>query len=308
MKSGSIFAVFALTSALLLPETGAQAADPTPNELSSQKDKVSYSIGMSVGRNLKRGGYDVNVDTLAEAIKDILSGKEPKLTDTQSQEIMTAYTKELRQKQEEDRVKLAEKNKKAGEEFLAENKKKPDIKTRMVTLPDGTAAEMQYKIIAEGSGPSPNSNDIVTVNYKGTLINGKEFDSTAKHGGQPLKRAANSLIRGWTEALLMMKPGAKWEIFVPSTLAYRDMPAGNDIEPGSTLIFEMELVSFEPAPPPAQPQPLTSDIIRVPSAEELKKGAKIEVLKPEDVEKAKAEAAKQGSNSPSQGGGGAKKP
>src|SRR5205807_6730182 len=132
---GSIFAIFTLTSALLLAETGVQAADPTPSELSSQKDKVSYSIGMSVGRNLKRGGYDVNVDTLAEAIKDILSGKEPKLTDAQSQEIMTAYTKELRQKQEEERVKLAEKNKKSGEEFLAENKKKPGIKTKTVTLP-----------------------------------------------------------------------------------------------------------------------------------------------------------------------------
>jgi FKBP-type peptidyl-prolyl cis-trans isomerase FklB len=301
MKSGSILTVFALGSAMLLAENPARGADT--NELSTQKDKVSYSIGVSVGRNLKRGLYEVNVDTLADGIKDVLSGKEPKLTDAQSQEVMTAYQKELhakqeelRAKQEQERVKVAEKNKKAGEEFLAENKKKPGIKTKTVTLPDGTTAEMQYKIISEGSGPSPNTNDIVTVNYKGTLINGKEFDSTAKHGGQPLKRAANGLIRGWTEALTMMKPGAKWEIFVPSALAYRDMPAGQDIEPGSTLIFEMELVSFEPPPAPAQPQPLTSDIIRVPSQEELKKGAKIEVLKPEDVEKekAKAEAAKQG--------------
>jgi FKBP-type peptidyl-prolyl cis-trans isomerase FklB len=304
MKSGSISTVFSLASALLVTAPPARAADTTA--LQSQKDKVSYSIGMSVGRNLKRGAYDVNVDVLAEGIKDILSGKEPKLTDQQSQEIMTAYEKERRQKQEEDRLKVSEKNKKAGEEFLAENKKKPGVKTKMITLSDGTSAEMQYKIVAEGSGPSPSTNDIVTVNYKGTLINGKEFDSTAKHGGQPLKRAANSLIRGWTEALTMMKPGAKWEIYLPSTLAYRDQPAGNDIEPGSTLVFEMELVSFEPAPPPAQPQPLTSDIIRVPSADELKKGAKIEVLKPEDVEKAKAEAAKQGTNKST--GGDAKKP
>jgi len=302
MKSGSIFAA---CTAFLLAGASALAADT--NELSTQKEKVSYSIGMSIGRNLKRGSYDVNVDTVSEAIKDVLAGKEPKLTDAQSQEIMTAYTKELRTKQEEERGKLAEKNKKAGDEFLAENKKKAGIKTKAVTMPDGTSAEMQYKIITEGSGPSPSSNDIVTVNYKGTLINGKEFDSTAKHGGQPLKRPANALIRGWTEALTMMKPGAKWEIYVPATLAYRDMPAGNDIEPGSTLIFEMELISFEPAPPPAQPQPLTSDIIRVPSAEELKKGAKIEVLKPEDVEKAKAEAAKQDTNK-SGAGGDTKKP
>ena len=297
MKIGSKLSILTATAGLLLSPLftyGAddKKADDNKSGLTSEKEKVSYSIGMNIGRNLKRGSYDVDVDVLANAIRDMLAGKEPKLTDQQAQEIMTAYTKALRQKQEDERTKLAEKNKKAGEEFLAENKKKPGVKTQGVTLPEGGTAEMQYKIITEGSGPSPKTNDIVTVNYRGTLINGKEFDSSTKHG-QPLKRAANSLIRGWTEALTMMKPGAKWEIYLPSSLAYKDMPAGNDIEPGSTLIFEMELVSFEPAPPPPQPQPLTSDIIKVPSAEELKKGAKIEVLKPEDVEKAKAEAAKQ---------------
>ena len=124
---------------------------------------------------------------------------------------------------------------------------------------------------------------MVTVNYTGKLINGTEFDSSAKHG-QPLKRPANTLVRGWTEALQMMKAGAKWEIYLPSSLAYGDRGSGPLIEPGSTLVFEMELVSFE-APPQAavaQPgQPLTSDIIKVPSADELKKGAKIEVIKAE---------------------------
>jgi FKBP-type peptidyl-prolyl cis-trans isomerase FklB len=290
MKIGLKISVFTTASALLLFSGLSYGEDNTG--LTSQKEKVSYSIGMSVGRNLKNGSYDVDVDILAGAIKDVLGAKETKLTEAQAREVMTAYTKELSVKREQERTKTAEKNRKLGEAFLAENKTKPGVKTHMVTMPDGSQVEMQYKVITEGTGPSPKTNDIVTANYRGTLIGGKEFDSSAKRG--PLKRAANSLIRGWTEALTMMKAGSKWEIYLPSSLAYKDMPAGQDVEPGSTLIFEMELVSFEAAPPPAQPQPLTSDIIRVPSADELKKGAKIEVLKPEEVEKAKADATKQG--------------
>jgi hypothetical protein len=152
-------------------------------------------------------------------------------------------------------------------------------------LQNGTTAELQYKVITEGTGAIPKSNDTVTVNYRGTLINGKEFDSSAKHGAQPSKFQVGRVVRGWTEALQMMKAGSKWEIYLPSTLAYEDRGAGPNIEPGSTLIFEMELLSAETPAPPPPPQPLTSDIIRVPSAEELKKGAKIEVIKPEDLEK-----------------------
>ena len=189
-------------------------------------------------------------------------------------------------KREEERRKTAEKNKKEGEAFLAENKKKPGIKTLDVKLPDGTTAEMQYKVITEGTGAIPKSNDTVTVNYRGTLINGKEFDSSAKHGGQPAKFQVNRVVRGWTEALERMKAGSKWELYLPSSLAYGDQGYGPNIEPGATLIFEMELLGMEAPPPPPPPaQPLTSDIIRVPSAEELKKGAKIEVIKPEDLEK-----------------------
>ena len=135
-------------------------------------------------------------------------------------------------------------------------------------------------------GAIPKSNDTVTVNYRGTLINGKEFDSSAKHGGQPAKFQVNRVVRGWTEALEMMKAGSKWELYLPSSLAYGDNGYGPNIEPGSTLIFEMELIGTEaPAAASPPPQPLTSDIIRVPSAEELKKGAKIEVIKAEDLEK-----------------------
>jgi len=152
---------------------------------------------------------------------------------------------------------------------------------------------MQYKVITEGTGEIPRSNDVVSVNYRGTLPSGKEFDSSAKHGGQPSKFPVTRVVRGWIEALEMMKVGSKWELYLPAALAYGDRGYPPDIAPGAALVFEMELVGIEPpAPPPAPAQPLTSDIIRVPSAEELKKGAKIEVLKPEDVEKARKEAEK----------------
>jgi FKBP-type peptidyl-prolyl cis-trans isomerase len=265
----------------------AAAADEKP-AFKDQKEKLGYAIGMSVGNNLKRGEYDVNVDALVEAIKAVLAGSDLKMTEAEMREALSSYQREMNEKRMAEQQKLAETNKKAGAAFLEENKKKAGIKTKTVTLanPAGgsTNAEFQYKVITEGTGASPKSNDIVVVNYRGTLIDGKEFDSSAKTG-QPLKRPANQLIRGWTEALQMMKVGSKWELYVPSELAYGDR-GGPGIAPGSTLIFEMELVGIE------TPQPLTSDIIRVPSAEELKAGAKVEVIKPEDVERLKAEAEK----------------
>jgi FKBP-type peptidyl-prolyl cis-trans isomerase len=283
MKTG-----FKMTLAATLVALAAQvsfAADAKP-ELKDGKEKVSYAIGMNIGSNLKRMGYDIDIQLLADAIKDSLSGGEMKLTEAQAREAMTAYQKELSVKREEERKKVAEKNRKAGEAFLAENKKKPGIQTFSLTARDGSPAEVQYKVLAEGSGASPKATDTVTVNYRGTLIDGKEFDSSAK-AGHPGRFPLNQVIQGWTEVLQKMKVGGKWEIYLPSNIAYGDMGHGPAIEPGSTLIFEMELVGIE------TPQPLTSDIIRVPSAEELKAGAKVEVIKPEDVEKAKAEAAKQ---------------
>ncbi len=154
---------------------------------------------------------------------------------------------------------------------------------------------MQYKVITEGTGATPKSNDVVLVNYHGRLINGKEFDSSTKRGDKPAKFPVGRVVRGWTEALQMMKVGSKWEIYIPPSLAYGDRGSGPIIEPGSTLVFDMELVGIETPPAPAAPAaratpaapaaPLTSDVIKVPSAEELKKGAKIEVIKAEDLEK-----------------------
>jgi FKBP-type peptidyl-prolyl cis-trans isomerase len=275
--------VGALGLALLQPTFRTAAAEEKA-EMKDQKTKISYAIGMNIGNNLKRSGYDVDVDILAGAIRDVLAGKEMKMTEPQAREALMAYQKEMTAKREEERAAKAEKNRKEGEAFLAENKKKEGVKTHTVTLPDGKTAELQYKVLKEGTGPIPKSNDVVTANYRGTLINGTEFDSSAKQGA-PLKRSINQVIRGWTEALLMMKAGSKWELYVPSALAYGDRGFGATIDPGATLIFEIELISSETPPPPAPAQPLTSDIIKVPSADELKKGAKIEVIKPEDVDK-----------------------
>jgi FKBP-type peptidyl-prolyl cis-trans isomerase FklB len=262
-----------------------------PDAFKDEREKVSYSVGLSFGNMIKRGNLDVDVDVVASVIRDVMAGHELKINEQQARQAIVAY-------QQEAQRKLAEKNKKAGEAFLAENRTKPGVKSQEVTLPDGTKAEMQYKVLTQGSGATPRSNDIVSVNYRGTLIGGKEFDNSAKRG-QPLKRPANSLVRGWTEALQMMKVGDKWELYLPSALAYGDRPYGPDIEPGSTLIFEMELVGVEAppspgapgAPPTAPTQPLTSDIIKVPSAEEIKKGAKIEVIKAEDAAKLAKEGA-----------------
>lgn len=242
------------------------------------KEKSSYSIGANWGNNLKRQDVEVDLEAMIKGLRDGLAGKSV-LTDPELKEALNALNQELRAKMEEKKKLLGEKNKQEGEKFLAENKNKLGV----TTLPSG----LQYKILAEGSGESPKSNDVVTANYRGTLIDGTEFDSSAKNG-QPLVRPANMLIKGWTEALQLMKPGAKWELYVPSELAYGERGAGAQIGPNATLIFEMELVSFKPAPPPPTlppAQPVTSDIIKVPSKEELEKGAKIQILKPEDVER-----------------------
>lgn len=258
------------------------AADEKP-AFKDEKQKASYAVGIFVGNQIKRSSMDVDLNVLLGAVNDVLEGKELRLTDMQASEAIRTY-------QQESRRKLAEKNKKEGEAFLAENKTKPGVQTKTVPLPDGTTAELQYKIITEGKGELPKSNDTVSVNYRGTLLNGKEFDSSFKRG-QPAKFMVTRVVKGWTAALESMKVGSKWELYLPSSLGYGDT-GNSSIEPGAALIFEVELLAIEPPPPaPAAAQPLTSDIIKVPSAEELKKGAKIEVIKAEDAAKQAQQAA-----------------
>jgi FKBP-type peptidyl-prolyl cis-trans isomerase len=268
-----------------------RAAETNAPSFKDDREKGSYAIGEYFGNMIKHSNMDVDLDVAIGALRDVIAGKEMKLTEQQVQMAIRDY-------QRAQQLKLAEKNKKEGEAFLAENKKKPGVKTHTVTLQDGTTAEMQYKVITDGTGTMPKSNDMVSVKYKGTLINGKEFDNSSKAGDQPAKFSVNRVVRGWTEALEMMKVGAKWELYLPSSLAYGDNGRPPSIDPGATLIFEMELVGTEAPTPPPAPQPLTSDIIKVPSAEELKKGAKIEVIKPEEAAKMAEEAARAATNKP----------
>lgn len=214
--------------------------------LKNQRDKVSYGIGMDIGKGLKSQSVDIDPDILARAVKDVLSGGKLLMTDEEFRETMTNFRNEMMAKQVARMKELAEKNKKEGEEFLAENKKKEGV----VTLPSG----LQYKIINDGTGEKPAATDTVTVNYRGTLINGTEFDSTATHG-QPATFRVNGVIPGWTEALQLMKEGSKWQIFIPSSLAYGERGTGRgEIGPNATLIFDVELISIQDNAKTAAPE------------------------------------------------------
>jgi len=204
--------------------------------LKNQKDKISYVIGMDIGSNLKKQSIDINADILVRGFKDGLSGGKSLLTEQEIRDITTAFQKEMMAKQEELNKKLGEKNKKEGEVFLAENKKKEGVKT----LPSG----LQYKVIKAGTGKKPKLTDTVTTHYRGTLIDGTEFDSSYRRG-QPASFPVNGVIPGWTEALQLMEEGAKWQLVVPSNLAYGDRGAGRQIGPNATLIFEVELISIQ---------------------------------------------------------------
>lgn len=243
--------------------------------LQGERAKVSYSVGASIGSNLKRQGADVDLDLLIRGLKDSLSGDAPLLTEPQIRDVLMAYQQKLQTSREDLRKRLAEENRKKAAAFLEENKTKPGILT--------TESGLQYKVLNEGTGPTPGSNDILTVNYRGSLLDGAEFDSSYKRN-QPWMAPANRGVKGWSEALHKMKQGDKWQLFLPPDLAYGDTPPpGAPIPPGSAIIFEVELVTNTPPPPP--PAPLTSDIIKVPSLEEMKKGAKIETIKAEDLER-----------------------
>jgi FKBP-type peptidyl-prolyl cis-trans isomerase FklB len=213
--------------------------------LTSQKDKVSYALGMniasSLGANLKRQNVDINTDVLLQALRDGLSGGKTLMTEEEAQSTLRQFMSELQAKQQEKMKQEADNNKKEGDTFLAANKAKPGV----VTLPDG----LQYKIVKEGTGPKPTATDTVTVNYRGTLINGTEFDSSYKRG-QPATFPVGGVIKGWTEALQLMPVGSKWELYIPSDLAYGARGAGNDIGPNATLIFEVELLSIQPKEAP----------------------------------------------------------
>jgi FKBP-type peptidyl-prolyl cis-trans isomerase FklB len=205
-------------------------------ELKDQKDKESYSLGYQFGQSLKSQGVDINLDIYASGIRDGLGGKEPQITSEEIRSIITSLQQRLVAAQQKTLKEQAAKNLADGKAFLTENKKKEGIKA----LPSG----LQYKVLTEGSGKMPKAEDTVTVNYKGTLIDGTEFDSSYKRG-QPATFQVKGVIKGWTEALQLMKERSKWQLFIPPELAYGERGAGRDIGPNATLIFEVELLTVK---------------------------------------------------------------
>jgi FKBP-type peptidyl-prolyl cis-trans isomerase FklB len=217
-------------------------------ELKSEKDKLGYSIGFDMGSSIKRNGIDVDPRILTKAIQDALSGGKPLMTEQEMRESITAFQKDMAAKQQEKMKVLGGKNRKEGAAFLAENSKKEGVKA----LPSG----LQYMVLAEGAGKQPKATDTVTVQYRGTLIDGAEFDSSYKRG-QPATFALNQVIKGWTEGVQLLKEGGKIRLFVPSELAYGDRGAGAQIGPNAALIFEIELISIGQAPQSGSPSGTT---------------------------------------------------
>jgi len=266
---GTIMKSFRITllALLICSALASYAADATPSPsptenpsptsaLKNDKDKISYSLGIDIGRTLQRLELDLNVPALSQGIADVLGNKAKALSDEEVQKTLQAFQQQMMQKQQAAMSKkqaemkvVAEKNKADGRKFLDEKAKQAGVQK--------TPSGLEYKVIKEGTGAKPTDTDIVETNYRGTTIDGKEFDSSAKHGSASTL-PVNGVIKGWSEALKMMPVGSKWEIYVPSDLAYGDEGYGDDIAPGSTLVFELELLNIKkpvPNPPGATTQP-----------------------------------------------------
>ena len=266
MRTTFFTAVFSLATAASLFADGG-----TNNVLSDDKSRLSYAIGMMFASRWKEQGVDVDNNLVLRGLNDMQSGSPTLITQQEEHDIITKFQQALADRQQKMRGEMLAKNKMEGEAFLAQNKNQPGV----MTLPDG----LQYKVITQGSGEMPSPTDTVSVNYRGAFLNGMEFDSSYKRG-QPAQFPVNRVIHGWTEALTHMKVGSKWQLFIPSELAYGQSGFPPRIEPNMTLIFDVELLSVQHpvATPVVAPQPLTSDIIKV-------QGTNVEVMKPEDVQK-----------------------
>jgi FKBP-type peptidyl-prolyl cis-trans isomerase FklB len=221
-------------------KTGTAAKSAAAVPLKTRKEKFSYALGMNIGtgysQGLKKQSVEVDWNLLAQGMKDAAAGSKTRLTQDEAQAVLNEVQTEIKKQQQEKTQQAAAANKTEGAAFLAANKSKDGV----VTLPSG----LQYKILTAGTGPKPTASDSVKCNYRGTLINGTEFDSSYKRG-QPATFAVGQVIKAWTEALQLMPAGSKWQLFVPSSLAYGERGAGAEIGPNATLIFEVELLSIE---------------------------------------------------------------
>lgn len=213
-----------------------EAVKPAAITLSTQAEKVGYAYGLQIGAQIGASKDLLNSDALILGLQDALEGKASRLSDEEIQQATMAFQKQAQERASQNMTKLVEKNKAEGEAFLAQNKAKEGV----VTLPSG----LQYKILQAGTGATPTSTDTVVTHYNGTLINGQVFDSSVQRG-QPATFPVNGVIAGWTEALQLMKVGAKWQLFIPADLAYGERGAGQKIAPDSTLIFDIELLEIK---------------------------------------------------------------
>ncbi len=209
------------------------AADASAPALETVEDKVSYSIGSDLGKNLKRQGITINPAIFAKGMEDGMRGGKLLMTEAEMKQVLSDFEKEMMNKRASEFNKKAEENKAKGEAFLKENKSKKGV----VTLPSG----LQYKIIKEGTGTKPGKEDTVTVEYTGRLLSGEVFDSTEK-AGKPVSFKLNQVIPGWTEALQLMPVGSTWELYIPAKLAYGSRNVGGSIGPNETLIFNVHLI------------------------------------------------------------------
>lgn len=228
--SVSLKSVLATSAVLAVAVSTAVAAD-----LTTDKDKVSYMVGMDVGRSLVQIKDEIDVDVLVQGIKDSMAGGDMKLTDEQANEVKQAFMQRMQSKAMEERTAAAASNRSEGEAFLAANKDKPGIRA--------TESGLQYQVLTQGNGDKPTATDKVKVHYVGTLIDGTKFDSSIDRG-TPAEFALNGVIKGWTEGLQLMPVGSKYKFFVPSDLAYGEQGTPGPIGPNSTLIFEVELLEI----------------------------------------------------------------
>ncbi|HZD30362.1 MAG TPA: FKBP-type peptidyl-prolyl cis-trans isomerase [Candidatus Angelobacter sp.] len=235
-------ATAAKPSSTAKPHAATAPASSQVLTLKTDKEKLSYAIGMNIGGSMKKDGLDVDPAILSRGVKDALTGGKPAMTEAEARTVIAAFREQMMKKQQSEAAKVGDANKQAGEAFLALNKTKEGV----VTLPSG----LQYKVIKQGEGPKPVASDTVVTNYRGTLIDGAEFDSSYKRG-EPATFPVGQVIKGWTEALQLMPVGSKWQLFVPSNLAYGERSPGPEIGPNSTLIFDIELLSIEAKKPEA---------------------------------------------------------